>query len=88
MSRYYFHLVQRILDDEGFEMAEGDIEDLDFIIEEIRSEEPELFDVEGGWAMEDANEEGHTIARFPLSSPSLAEAMKVFIAAKIKARKQ
>jgi hypothetical protein len=36
------------------------------ILEEVRSEEPELFDVGGGWSLEVVDVEGRKIATFPL----------------------
>jgi hypothetical protein len=63
MPRYFFNLVSRqgtIVDHEGIEIV-GDFEFLIVRIieeiEEMRSEEPELFDIEGDWYIEVVDQE-------------------------------
>jgi Domain of unknown function (DUF6894) len=69
MARYFFNLVSHrntILDHEGVEIS-GDVEQsIERIIEEIRSEEPELFDVRESWRIEVVDGEGRKVANFPL----------------------
>ena len=56
-----------IIDPEGVEVSENDFElAIPTILEEIRSEEPELFDVGGGWSLEVVDMEGRRVAIFPL----------------------
>jgi hypothetical protein len=66
VSRYYFNLVGPkgvIIDPEGVEVSENDLERaIPRILEEIRSEEPELFDVSGGWSLEVVDVEGRRVA--------------------------
>jgi hypothetical protein len=70
MSRYYFNLVGpegMIIDPEGVELSDNGLEQaIPKILEEVRSEEPELFDVGGGWSLEVVDVEGRKIAIFPL----------------------
>jgi hypothetical protein len=70
MSRYYFNLVGPegvIIDPEGVEVSDNGLEQaIPRILEEVRSEEPELFDVGGGWSLEVVDVEGRKIATFPL----------------------
>jgi hypothetical protein len=70
VSRYYFNLVGPkgvIIDPEGAEMSENDLEQaIPRILEEARSEEPELFDVGGGWSLEVVDVDGRRVAIFPL----------------------
>jgi hypothetical protein len=70
VSRYYFNLVGPkgvIIDPEGVEVSENDLEQaIPRILEEIRSEEPELFDVGGGWSLEVVDVEGRRVAIIPL----------------------
>jgi hypothetical protein len=70
VSRYYFNLVGPegvIIDPEGVEVSENDLEQaIRRILEEIRSEEPELFDVAGGWSLEIVDVEGRRVAIIPL----------------------
>jgi hypothetical protein len=70
VSRYYFNLVGPkgvIIDPEGVEVSENDLERaIPRILEEIRSEEPELFDVGGGWSLEVLDVEGRRVAIVPL----------------------
>jgi hypothetical protein len=64
MSRYYFNLVGPegvIIDPEG-----GLEQAIPRILEEVRSEEPELFDVGGGWSLEVVDAEGRKVATIPL----------------------
>ena len=70
MSRHYFNLVGPkgvIIDPEGVEVSKNDLEQvIARILEEVRSEEPELFDVDGGWSVEVVDVEGRRVATFPL----------------------
>jgi hypothetical protein len=70
VSRYYFNLVGPegvIIDPEGIEVSENDLEQaIPRILEEIRSEEPELFDVGVGWSLEVVDGEGRRAAIIPL----------------------
>ena len=70
MSRYYFNLVSPegvIIDPEGVEVSDNGLEQaIPRILEEVRSEEPKLFDVGGGWSLEVVDVEGRKIATFPL----------------------
>jgi hypothetical protein len=70
MSRYYFNLVgpnEVIIDPEGVEVSESDLEQaIPRILEGIRSEEPELFDVGAGRSLEVVDVEGRRVATFPL----------------------
>jgi hypothetical protein len=77
MPRYYFHLVgqgQTIPDRDGVEMTEDDEERLLDIIQEIRSEEPQLFDNDG-WAMEVVTDSGRVVTTIQLSAASLEDAL-------------
>ena len=70
MSRYYFNLVgpkQFIPDHEGVEIPDdiGD-EIITTIIEELRSEEPDVFVSGGDWSIEVIDELGRTVTRIPL----------------------
>jgi hypothetical protein len=83
--RYYFHAVSRgknIPDPQGIELTDDEAKHIGSIIHEMRMEEPELFDVSSVWAIEIVNEKGHTIARFPVGSRSLAEAIEAVVALK------
>jgi hypothetical protein len=72
MPRYFFNLVSQqgtVSDHEGIEVV-GDF-DLLIVriieeIEEMRSEEPELFDIGGDWYIEVVDGEGRRLARLPL----------------------
>jgi hypothetical protein len=70
VSRYYFNLIGPegvIIDPEGVEVSENDLEQaVPRILEEVRSEEPKLFDVGGGWSVEVVDVEGRRVAIFPL----------------------
>jgi hypothetical protein len=70
VSRYYFNLVGPkgvIIDSKGVEISENDLEQaIPRILEEVRSEEPELFDVGGRWSLEVVDVEGRGVATFPL----------------------
>jgi hypothetical protein len=56
-----------IIDPEGVEVSKNDLEQvIARILEEVRSEEPELFDVDGGWSVEVVDVEGRRVATFPL----------------------
>jgi hypothetical protein len=69
VSRYYFNLVGPkgvIIDPEGVEVSDNVEQAIPRILEEIRSEEPELFDVGDGWSVEVVNVEGRRVAIIPL----------------------
>jgi hypothetical protein len=70
MSRYYFNLVGPegvIIDPEGVEVSDNGLEQaISRILEEVRSEEPELFDIGGGWSLEVVDVEGRRVTIFPL----------------------
>jgi hypothetical protein len=69
MPRYFFHLTnghETIYDRDGVEMAEGDAEQLGTIIDEICSENPELFDTDQDWWIEVVDQDGCRVASFPL----------------------
>jgi hypothetical protein len=70
VARYYFNLVGRseaIADGEGVELPDHYSEQaITRIIEEIRSEEPELFVGGSGWSIEVVDVDGRMLARFPL----------------------
>jgi hypothetical protein len=56
-----------INDPEGVEVSESDLEQaIPRILEGIRSEEPELFDVGVGWSLEVVDVEGRRVAIIPL----------------------
>jgi hypothetical protein len=70
VARYYFNLVGPkgvIIDREGVEVSENDLDQaIPRILEEFRSEEPELFDVGGVWSIEIVDGEGRSVVTFPL----------------------
>lgn len=70
MPRYYFHLVSRqrvVLDREGVELPDTHLnEAIARIIEQIRSEEPELFEVNGDWSIEVLDEQGRRVVEISL----------------------
>jgi hypothetical protein len=70
VSRYYFNLIGPkgvIIDPEGVEVSENDLElAIPRILEEVRSEEPKLFDVGGGWSLDVVDVKGCRVATFPL----------------------
>jgi hypothetical protein len=70
VPRYYFNLVRQqrvVLDSEGVEVPDEDLDEaITRIIEQIRLEEPELFDVSGNWSIEVLDEQGRKVAEFPL----------------------
>jgi hypothetical protein len=67
MPRYYFNLVKKILDWEGVEVPEENLEQfVTKIIEELRYEDPELRAIGDGWFIEVVNGQGRQVARFPL----------------------
>lgn len=70
MSRYYFNLVLEsrvIFDREGLDVRDGHLQrSITRIVEELRSEEPELFEVGPGWSLEVVDDEGRELAKFPL----------------------
>jgi uncharacterized protein DUF6894 len=70
VARYYFNLVGHgavIADRDGVEIS-GDVSEqvIAAILEEMRSEEPELFVGSGDWSIEVVDEQGHRLAVFPL----------------------
>ena len=68
MPRLFFHLTngeETILDHEGAEVAPNDVGQITTIVDEIRSEEPELLDTEG-WSVVVVDEDGRSIANVPL----------------------
>jgi len=69
MPRLFFHLVngqETILDHEGVEVAPAYVGQINKIVDEVRSEEPELPDTEG-WCIEIVGEDGARIATIPLN---------------------
>jgi hypothetical protein len=70
VSRYYFNLIGPegvISDSEGAEVSENGFEEtVARILEELRAEEPELFDVGGRWSLEVVDAHGRRVAIFPL----------------------
>jgi hypothetical protein len=70
VGRFYFNLIsqeQVILDRDGIEVPDKDWHQvITRIIEQIRSEEPDLFDVGANWSIEVVDEQGRRLAEFPL----------------------
>lgn len=69
MPRYYFHLINRheeISDRDGIDMREQDEAQITKILDEIRSDEPELFDVDENWSIEVVDQKGRRVASFLL----------------------
>jgi hypothetical protein len=71
VARYYFNLVldenRAILDREGVEILDDDLQrEIIRIVEELRAEEPGLFEFGPGWSLEVVDDQGHKIATFPL----------------------
>jgi hypothetical protein len=70
VTRYYFNLLGQgtvIADHEGVEIPEDVSEEvIKTIMEEIRSEEPELLVGAGDWSIEVVDELGRMVARFSL----------------------
>jgi hypothetical protein len=70
VARYYFNLVgpEGVFPDQrGVEVPDEDWEQAVIrIIEEIRVEEPELFDLGVGWSIEVVDQEGRRVGTFPL----------------------
>jgi len=69
MPRYFFHLVSRretIQDREGVEITQNDAEQIGRIIDEIRAENPDLFEADGDWSIEVVDEVGRRVGTFPL----------------------
>jgi Domain of unknown function (DUF6894) len=88
--RYYFHAVSldvTIPDTQGIELTDDEAEHIGSIIEEMRMEEPELFDVTGLWSIEIVNEKGDSVVRFSVASTSLSEATRAALAARHRALK-
>jgi hypothetical protein len=71
VSRYYFNLVhenREVIDREGVEIAADDLQRaIVSILEEMRSEEPELFDLGPGWSLVILDEENREVMTLPLS---------------------
>jgi hypothetical protein len=88
--RYYFHAVSQnetVPDTQGIELTDDEAEHIGSIIEEMRVQEPELFDLAGDWAIEIVDENGHKIARFPVTSTSLSKAIETLVTATRRALK-
>ena len=70
VPRYYFNLVRghrEVIDPEGVEIATNDLpREVAMILEEMKSEEPELFDITPGWYLVVMDEEDREVARFPI----------------------
>jgi hypothetical protein len=70
VPRYYFNLVSRqrvVLDREGIEVPDTHLDEaIARIIEQIRSEEPELLDLSGDWSIEVLDEEGRRVVEISL----------------------
>jgi Domain of unknown function (DUF6894) len=69
MARYFFNFINQkeTILDEGVMVPEDVLEhSIQRIIEDIRSEEPELFDIGDGWSIEVIDEGGRRVATFPL----------------------
>ena len=70
MPRYYFNLVRghrEVIDPEGVEIATNDLpREVAMILEEMKSEEPELFDLTPGWYLVVTDEEDCEVARFSI----------------------
>jgi len=70
VPRYFFDLVRQkkvMADREGVEIPDYDLEEeITRIMEEMRCEEPELFDGRGDWSIEVIDEQGRRVARFSL----------------------
>ncbi len=69
MPRLFFHLVneqESILDHEGVEVAPSEVDQINRIVDEIRSENPELFDADGDWSIEVTDEQGRKLGGFPI----------------------
>ena len=68
--RFFFHLSngrQMIHDSDGVEVADSDAAQIGAIIDEIRSENPELFDSDAGkWTIDVVDEAGRKVGSFPL----------------------
>ena len=68
--RFCFHLTRGSLvlpDEDGVELPEDDWErEIGRIIEEMRSELPELFRASSGWVIQVVDEQGRELARHPL----------------------
>ena len=70
VPRYYFNLVRQrtvIADHDGVEIP-GEVSELEIlrIMQEIRTEEPELFAGSGGWSIEVVDEQGRIVAKVSL----------------------
>jgi len=68
--RCYFHLVSAdvtLLDREGVEIPDTEwVREIIRIVEEIRSEEPELFEDASKWTIEVVDEQGRVVMKYPL----------------------
>jgi Domain of unknown function (DUF6894) len=71
VPRYFFNLVREnreVIDREGVEIVANDLQAaIIMMLEEMQSEEPELFDLEPGWSLVVIDEEHHEVMTFPLS---------------------
>jgi hypothetical protein len=70
VPRYYFNLIRKnqvITDLEGVNIPDSNLEEaITRAIEEIRSEEPELFADGGEWSIEVVDDHGRRVATFPV----------------------
>ena len=70
VSRYFFNLVGKknaIADREGVELPDENSEQaIVRIIEEMRSEDPDLFASGGAWSIEVVDEDGRRLGLFPV----------------------
>jgi hypothetical protein len=71
VPRYFFNLVREnreVIDREGVEIEANDLQAAIIrILEEMQSEEPELFDLEPGWSFVVIDEEHYEVMTLPLS---------------------
>jgi hypothetical protein len=70
VTRYYFNAVTQgtvITDPEGVDIQGDFLEEvITATLEELRSDEPELFVWGGGWSIEVFDELGRMVAKFPV----------------------
>jgi hypothetical protein len=70
VARFYFNLVGPrgvVADPQGVEVRDTDWEQvIARIMDEIRNEEPELFDLGPGWSIEVVDEDGRTVGTLPI----------------------
>jgi hypothetical protein len=72
MPRYYFNIVrgvERIVDANGIELLNDELAAVAWpdLLEEIRSEEPDLFQEHEGWSLEIVDTNGRVIRLVPLT---------------------